>query len=1058
VADRTSNRAGWTGIVVPQALTVTVSDGDQAGGHVGPAVPESSNVGDLVVRTIRTERSSAIGEVTARVHQPGGISRGLPLEFAATGSTGNEMRWMEPVLSWGWERIDPTPGVVRVARWGGAHRWTEPLLSNETVFTTWANVAHDIAPAGDNEALIVKIVQRSAGWAIQSELWRENTGIVAARSQAVDPVRLPTTVDVRHVRVAWRDGEALLLATVRSPSGAQRDRIHQWASDDGGLTWTWVGSTSSYGSGISASVGDIVVSHEGLYVVAWASQDDDGDVWISRMATAWEPLWTSGYVATSSASAWNASTASMVQGLRLALMAEETGTLWMVLCTYEASANMEGVTYRSLDGGLSWTRTSSGSAVMRWSEWHTGVGRPDELDAVWLGLSGLVLLDVQSSLYGVRLGGWSHRGQGLAVWGEDTPLRYGPGGGAAYVGTVGWRLAWHPVGIAPVGSGWTPTGLATATTGSSSVSLSYGAGTRAGWRAERVLNSSTTSAHTVHRVGVRHVARCTALMVDHEAPVVLDVTCSDGTAKTYGVRVAIGTDTVRAYYRTGASTWSALGVAVANPHGSAQTEWYLVVEVDLAADSVACRIVGRVATSVSHAALDGWSDVLSRAGASPTNLWASVPQAELSWGGYVANGETSIHYGTECTNSFVGLDPAWPSELPGRALGPTSRMILPPDVMVEVVGGLAADSDEFTIGDAYDHAGQHLADPDPRREWRSPGRTAATITATHAAVVGPLYAVVIRGLTAEAVTAEVRDASTGTWSSVTLNRTITGLTAGRIGTEVLRPAAGSTTTPLLRRGEFDGAWVSYDGDALPVVRTHEGKWTASSSEKAGSFTVRGAASGGAGSGALVIYPSELVLLVYANTTVIDGVRFSLASGTLDWPTGTVWSARHLVAGPVVVLGDDSDWSRSVRVERAVDMGETPDGRLRPRARGPTRRVVDLSWTDGVDTSRAAQDGDDTDYIAHASGARAAGLVGATPWTLQGLYEQLRGGESDIVLLRRVPIGQLGTGALDTVTLRRQPLFVHGWVDQESLQNDVVLGEEDNDELIRGSSVTVFEIT
>jgi len=136
----------------------------------------------------------------------------------------------------------------------------------------------------------------------------------------------------------------------------------------------------------------------------------------------------------------------------------------------------------------------------------------------------------------------------------------------------------------------------------------------------------------------------------------------------------------------------------------------------------------------------------------------------------------------------------------------------------------------------------------------------------------------------------------------------------------------------------------------------------------------------------------------------------------------------------------------------VETAELPSGRVRPKQKLPARRVAEVSWTDGVDTSPVMKPSRSPDWI---GGDVPWADVGSTPWQIQALLERINGEAGEVVYIPRRPnFTELESSGHYEVLPRRHN-FLHGRI-TSSVTHDAVQGEEDSTEIIRVGTITIRE--
>lgn len=283
------------------------------------------------------------------------------------------------------------------------------------------------------------------------------------------------------------------------------------------------------------------------------------------------------------------------------------------------------------------------------------------------------------------------------------------------------------------------------------------------------------------------------------------------------------------------------------------------------------------------------------------------------------------------------------------------------------------------------------------------------------------------------------DASTG----------LSGLAYTRDGNTLV--ASGSANpSPYFFFDELSGFVAHLGGGAIRRVRGNaEGRWN-NTNGKPARIILEGMDGTEPASGTLVLVPTSFAILVRVNNTPHRALRLTLsAQSTID----SRFEIGTLVAGPVVVHGDETSWGRVIETESNVRVTRADDGTDRTRVLGPPARKASFAWVDGVDTSTVFGTAPVPDWITSTStgGAGAVASVGDTPYQLDGLLRRLDGPASPIVYLPNIPIGTPDIATLN----RRHQLMLARMTD--SIRLEQAQGDENIDEVLRITSVPLTEI-
>ena len=1039
VTDISSTRATWQGFLIEDPRVVaTITSGDEDGLHVGPATPTAT--GSLILRTVRSERATSQSNLVLTCTRPGASSsQGMPAEVTATVGSGQAMGWQDPVAPIGFARLGSSAfGDIRICRRGGGYG---SLVKSSDLDAWTSGEAHDICP-GDTSGsvLYVGLYDDGSRLVLRSALYLD--GATTSPQSSEQRTTISTTT-ITRVRVAAYGGTAMVLAQL----GTAYDRLHQWASDDGGLSWRYVGTTATTSTDYPYGLGDICAGPDG-YVAALAVGDQSGTVTnldtkllIARVASPFLAAWAGQTtVVTASFRIWDDTPNDQVSFLQVTICREETGRLWLYTIELPTDGggteDRHGFAWWSTDGGATWSPTYDLDPNY-WLSWDNAGDRPTALDSDCIGGAVLLAFSATSSAYVLRMGGWA--GRGLTVTGATTgPHRRGPESL-----THGWDQTIMGIGVLPSALGWTSSGTATATAANDHTSWT-GAG------APRILRRYDLAV-TPSTAVIALTVRASAAQTSEQAPVIFDLVSASGGAR-YGLRVAIGSDAVALYRRTLVG-WTIVGSAATHSYGDVWTSWLLWLAID-SGGAATIRVAGRSHGSATLAiaatdVLDGWSDHISTT-ASCTDVVAVEPAARIAIGGYVASGEVGRVAFLGYTSTSGTRVAGYPSQIPGRSLGPL--FWAPPDVLVQAGSGVARTGDLWTISDEADGAVANLLDPDLTLPWRAPGTSAATITLTwgDAQPIGGIMGLLLRGIVAEAVT--VRGDGTEDLGLVRATIPLDAVKAGK----VIKPDPAASVAFHLREAEGGGYVRVNDGSApavAAIAQARGGAWGGVSGPARLVLATEPAATDGAVD---IEIMSRDLLLLWHNNDDYSSVTIELGAATSTWPSGTKWQISRAMVGPVILLGDRWDAGISLTTVPNIDEGKTSDGRIRPRSIRPPHRVLGVNWQYGVPEDRMAET---VPQVVGDGSNNPSAWVGATAHTIEGLIRELEGSAAEVVAI--LGVGYQGIGEESSKTLYRREQFIHGRI-VSSVQRDVTMGEgvpgNTADDVVKVGTLTIEELT
>jgi hypothetical protein len=425
-------------------------------------------------------------------------------------------------------------------------------------------------------------------------------------------------------------------------------------------------------------------------------------------------------------------------------------------------------------------------------------------------------------------------------------------------------------------------------------------------------------------------------------------------------------------------------------------------------------------------------------GATVTSRWYQVCEVSDSWAA------TTLAAGQ---NNVTGTQ--------GRLYSVT------PEYVAEGVS-IAASSGPTMLGDlsyistAYGYPVSNIfpeIEPSPRIGWRSlDDSTQATIAVrldpNHTADSGPGNDIIgawLSGVNFREV--RLQGYSGAAWTTLLTIYTDSGLSGlhfTRTGNTI--QSDGTTAGPYIHADEFAGASFVFDDGTIRRI-SHNTEGSLGVGHKRACLILEGVnnpadpASGVAGA----IRSTWVCGLVKLNGADYTGYRLLIpVHDTIDgdFRIGT------MLLGWAAVLGFEPSWDRSVETQQNRDETEAADWTRTVRTRAPSRRLVDLSWTDGVDTSGAFAG--DPDYLLDMAAGVAVASHRDTPYLIEGLVRSLAGPGKLVAYLPSVPYA--GT----TATLnRRWQGFLGEVVSQLSV--DTVQGEEGSTEVVRVPTLSIREV-
>lgn len=860
--------------------------------------------------------------------------------------------------------------------------------------------------------------------------------------------------DIRHVTgtaVGVRGDEVLLLLAVDYASGSTartnaRSTLRQYASIDGGLSFRFIGELNDASADDNATQ-PVVIANDAGYLVMYQGWDGSQvRVYRRTIGSAYAPL--TGSDAEDIGNLTNGSVGSGILSTndRLKGWQDHRGHVFVM-------AGEDSYNY-STDGGISWGNARS---------FHLSQGSTDDLQAWDVAYHrGQAVLAVDRTTNGIStdnsltllsLGGWTSQNWQPHPDGKPDIERhrwsqvYIPCGGVQRLSTV--SIAGSGYGQTFVGGVQRVTSTTNTNKLTATVLIGAGSGTDGADEPAAFEVSGTTAADAT-----------TTGLANVEFPLTYDLRVGDGSS-CYGMRVVQDGDSLILYEVTGASTYTSRStVVLPTKAGGHRITVRMLLEGGKGA--VWYREDDTTDESKATPPLRAWTKMGSTLTLTDIGAYSSSLQIIHR----MASGDTcDIHYwavrgtnntGYNLTPILEGTDVVRGGEYAYRPLW------LADDIAVRSLGGAAAVGDDHNVLAAYDNGLEAALTTDPRigfveatgitsdlkLAYQGPQPEAATIPP------GGALAVVLIGANFASFDVETYDGSTWTTAATIDER----LDVAWLNEDmVIRPdPANNTAGPLVREGEFVGAnWVfDTTSSTTQTPRVIEaaigGKWTEDNWPPQLHIKREDTMStghGGSGTNGAIVPASVAVII--ETPSAIEGVRIVVSNAARQQVGGQLKVGR-VVLGRVLPHVAPYSWGRVVAVETGATLTEMRDRTTRRVVDAQPRRVVDVAWADGLPTIGATRDVDDPDYASLFDGTLAQAANNHTAFEVFGILTHLNGGKP-VVYLPRV---ETTTGT--SISMARRDLIVYGRLEGEP-RWEVVLGDEDVDEVVRGLGFTIREL-
>ena len=1080
------------GVLVPEGgtLTATYTATTQAGPRGGPVVP-AQTTGLLLHASGNLDASSeaAQGGTMGITTLTGGNVGTAAIRWAFAGDTLRS--WDPPVMISGWEYIDRStvasryvaPHVIRRASTGlpvvVVTKNTNDVVVNRadsrgiwtaaTVEATSAQTRACLVDLPSGRLLCLYVVAASSSSTQVRMSYSDDDGATwttGASSALVSTLAVASSAVVR-IRAAYLNGQISMLIHYASTT----DVVQQFASSDGGARFVSVSvvAVADYGyPDMIASQGSIFVA-----LLRYASTFTPVTIqpWVYRLSSASQPLTSiEGVEAATGAGAevFGTYAAGVFTAGELALLAMDDGTLYVYGVDFAGTGTGEVITRVSIDRGATWDhnwRNSHGDVngtVLHFSGINTTAWRdlsvaPERGRAIMAHATIGTSTGDYTSLAAAYLGGWSTVGMPA------------PGSQEAWE-VAGWDDTYVPIDL-PDDSGptWTRTFAGGATEALGSGGLTVTTTTTGYYQATPV-----TTGYEADGVLLEYAVLVTSGTTNTE------IRISDGT-NAYVVRVDATTTGVD-LRDVGAFPSVSIGTAVVDCSKG------VVIRLAVAKAAGAWSTnVGKVRAWVR---LEGpYSGGTFNYGPRQDREWTSIGTSSTVTS--VASGTNRIRWGSvniACVStwrSFVftaGRETAG-NNLDSAAGTARGHLVTPAGSPVHLVDGLRVHGvDGPTVaGDTFATVADFsypikainpAVSPSPRRVWRSTNDTVQqdiVLTGVDlGARSGDLYGLYLAGCNWKTATLYRDSTGTNKVCDIDLSAQLTGMDFVRNRGMVYPVSGAGVGMPFYASAQrMVGATVEYTstlaGNPI-VVRTVAGNtggaWiaaTAVGSYASTRLELESYESTDPTSGLLTLRMPSAVILFDA---LVGTDTLMLRIPAQVTPDDFI-SIGTLLIGRVRLFGRQYSRGRGLTFTPAYELAETRAGTRRARALGPTRRAMEMSWDDGVDTSGLNTPGTAPDYYGLGySGSDGLTAIADTGRTLAGLIAQTGGAVLPVVVL---PAIKQQTSAPGTTGLQLLDPEAHlyGRVMTETLRVDSdasVRGQElrDPGEMVQISTVIVEE--
>ena len=1081
------------GVLVPEGgtLTATYTATSQAGPRGGPVVPDQTT--GLLLHasgTLDAQSEAAQGGTMGITTLTGGNVGTAAIRWAFAGDTLRS--WDPPVMISGWEYIDRTttasryvaPHVIRRASTGlpvvVVTKNTNDVVVNyadsrgiwtaATVEATSAQTRACLVDLPSGRLLALYVVAASSSSTQVRMSYSDDDGATwttGASSALVNAITVASSAVVR-IRAVYLAGQISMLIHYVD-TGV--DKVYQYASSDGGAHFVTLGIVGIEARGYP----DMIASQGSIFVALLRYDATFSPVtiqpWVYRLSSASQPLSSiEGVEAATGAGAevFGTYAGTAFTAGELALLAMDDGTLYVYGVDFAGTGTGEVITRVSIDRGATWDhnwRNSHGDVngtVVHFSGINTTAWRdlsvaPERGRAIMAHATIGTSTNDYTSLAAAYLGGWSTVGMPA------------PGSQEAWE-VAGWDDTYVPIDL-PDDSGptWTRTFAGGATEALGSGGLTVTTTTTGYYQATPV-----TTGYEADGVILEYAVVVTSGTINTELRI------SDGT-NGYVVRVDATT--------TGVDLRD-VGAFPAVSIGTVTVDCTKGVVIRIALAKAAGAFSTNVGKVRAWVRLEGpYSGGVVNFGPRQDREWTSIGTSSTVTS--VATATNRIRWGSvniasaSTWRSFLftaGRETAG-NNLDSAAGTSRGHLVTPAGSPVHLVDGLrvhgvdgptvAGDTWTTTADFSYPvKAINPAVSPSPRRVWRSTNDTVQQdiiLTGVDlGARSGDLYGLYLAGCNWKTATLYRDSTGTNKVCDVDLSAQLTGMDFVRNRGLVYPVSGAGIGMPFYASAQrMVGATVEYTstlaGNPI-VVRTVAGNtggaWVAATAVGSYASTrleLESYESTDPTSGLLTLrMPSAVILfdaLVGTDTLML---RIPAQVTPDDFMTvGT------MIVGRVRLFGKQYSRGRGLTFTPAYELAETRAGTRRARALGPTRRAMEMSWDDGVDTSGLNTPGTAPDYYGLGySGSDGLTAIADTGRTLAGLIAQTGGAVLPVVVLPAIK-QQASAPGTTGLQLLDPEAHLYGRIMTESLRVDSdasVRGQElrDPGEMVQISTVIVEE--
>lgn len=838
------------------------------------------------------------------------------------------------------------------------------------------------------------------------------------------------TSTIERIRVGLVGGDALLVIW-RQAAGT--DTVYQYASDDGGCTFTPVETSSS----ANMACPDLAVLNRIVYLVTIEQVGGLYVPYLRILTSVVQSIASTPAVLAvddTGTAMWGIFSGGVFTNSECAVTFGDDGGLYLYGAHFVGGRSI--VLSVSYDNGQTWLASydNGHSASTSMPIWMDDASTYLRDYTVALGRGRVALFhrhastgtSADDSLSVAWLGGWSTVAQP-----EDETVAY-------QLGVVPWTLVYLPIDLPEdVGAAWTAV-----TTGAPTVAV------------------GANGIHVTQAIGEAQSWYMTPDLTGYEADGVLVEREMDPISGTLFLSARIS-DTTDCFHVSVEVTTT--GITLKDEHGA-------TIDSTVVATTAGLRVrlaleKGAGAWSSNVGAVAAWYQILSVSGASPQDrLWiplgssaalVSAPGAtnDLRWGIRSGAGEGTFGWlGTAYGGALAGNGLAVAAAGPTRGHyfpGPMTPAHLYGGLRIHALSGPTVAGDWWTLEEAYRYPVESVdvsVAPSPRVRWRSTSEAAHQVVwyAECGIPTGTLIGLYLEGINWR--TGALYGGALGADKICDIDTAIqTGLAFTRTYDCVYPTGGAGTSAPFyLHEESLVGGTFRYTvgGTVRKILHNTAGQWLlgAASGNRGTRLYLDGAESGDTASGTTGILCPDRVLIL--TDVAASSAIFSLHIDAQDTVEGYFTIGAAMI-GRVQVFGQEYGQNRSREWRPRYALTEGPSGVRSSRVSGPLRRTVEIAWDDPIDLSQASLTTTAADYVTlgYVSAPPVASRGYDLPDTLGGILSGTGGATVPVVYIPALPQAASAPTTAAPIVLTDSSRFLYARMMSETVRADTVFGNE-----------------